>query len=372
MYSLLSFRVPVNNFISSSKNLAISSPVASHPLFKFGFHNYIVRTREALSTIIKKLESKKKFYNIVNNFELEIQDYTDSIQNLTQLYFNIKKNINYSDNFYKLWEILNIFNIITNEKINILIIESTVSNYDDSINKYIEKILNKDSSQYVITTNNNKSKNNMDLIITNYENTEQTNYLILLENLLKVLNSQKKNGNLIFKVFDTFTIINIKIIYILSSLYDQVYIYKPLISRASESEKFVICKNFKFENTKNLINDIEKIIEMSNDNKYVNDIFCELILPNDFVNSIKFINVKLVNIEQIQINEIIKYIKENNYFGDKYHTFKNNQIEATKWLLNMFFPPSANIAKNSKETLEKLFISSVEKNNLEKEKFINL
>jgi hypothetical protein len=109
-----------------------------------------------------------------------------------------------------------------------------------------------------------------------------------------------------------------------------------------------------------------------NSKNFVFDIFPDMNLPLEYLDKFKFINIKIANPQQIMINEIIKYIKENNYFGDKYHTFKNNQIEATKWWLNMFFPPSANIAKNSKETLEKLFISSVEKNNLEKDKFINL
>ena len=109
---------------------------------------------------------------------------------------------------------------------------------------------------------------------------------------------------------------------------------------------------------------------MGSENKYLNDIFVDFIVPTDFINAIKFINIKLVNIEQIQLNEIIKYIQENNYFGDKYHAFKNNQIAASKWWIETFYPVSANLAKESKETLDKLFNSYLEKNNLEKEKFV--
>ena len=211
----------------------------------------------------------------------------------------------------------------------------------------------------------------MELIVAN---SSDTNYITILSELLGILNCQEKNGNLVFKMFDTFNMTMVKIMYTLSSLYEQVYIYKPYTSRLSDSEKYIICKKYKYspddKNIKTLISDIEKIIEMSSGNKYLNDIFVDIEVPNDFINTIKFINIKLVNIEQIQVNEIIKYIQENNYFGDKYHTFKNNQIEASKWWVETFYPPTANIAKSSKETIDKLFNSYIEKNNSEKEKFI--
>jgi hypothetical protein len=93
-------------------------------------------------------------------------------------------------------------------------------------------------------------------------------------------------------------------------------------------------------------------------------------LPNDFINFLKFTNIKFVNQQQILINEIIKYIKDNNYFGDKYHEFRNQQIESTKWWLTHFYPPTNNLYINNKEKLSKLLKSTFEKNNLEKDKFI--
>lgn len=371
MYSLLTFKVPVNNTTPTSKELVFLTPCMVQPSFKLGYHYYITRTRETLINIIKKIESKKKFYNIVNNFELDIQDHNDTIQNLTKIYFNIKTD-SYSEDYYKIWEILSIFNIISNDKINVKVIDSSLSDCDKTISNYVNKILNKDSSK-INFSNKNKvlGKQKMELIIAN---SNDSDYIILLCELLEVLNSQEKKGNLVFKIFDIFSMINVKIIYILSSLYEQVYIYKPFTSRPSESEKFIICKNFKYntddKTIKNLISDLEKIIEMSKSNKYLNDIFVDFEVPSDFIDTIKFINIKLANIEQIQINEIIKYIQENNYFGDKYHIFKNNQIEASKWWIETFYPPTANIAKNNKETIDKLFNSYIEKNNLEKEKFI--
>lgn len=388
MYSLLTFKLPVNDIIPKSKDLAFLSPCASQPLFKLGYHYYISRTRETLINIIKKIESKKKFYNIVNNFEPEIQDYNDTIQTVTKIFFSIKSELN-SEDFYKIWEILNVFNIISNDKFNIGIMNTNLSNCDQAITQYINKILNKESSRINFSNieiqspqkidsilkmikDVSKSKKYMNLIVANSDN---NNYITYLGELLAILNCQDKNGSLIFKMFDTFNMVMVKIIYILCSLYEQVYIYKPYTSRPSESEKYIICKKYKYnpddKNIKSLVSDIEKIIEMSDDKKFLNDIFLDIEVPDDFINTIKFINIKLVNIEQIQVNEIIKYIQENNYFGDKYHTFKSNQINASKWWTELFLPPTVNVAKTNKETIEKLFNSYVDKNNLEKEKFVS-
>jgi hypothetical protein len=288
-----------------------------------------------------------------------------------------------------MWEILNIFNIVSNDKINVGIMNTNLSDCDKAVSNYIDKILNKESSKlnlsnieiqspqkldsiFKMIKDVSKSKKYMNLIVANSDNNNYTTYL---GELLATLNCQDKNGNLVFKMFDAFNMVMVKILYILSSLYEQVYIYKPFTSRPSESEKFIVCKKYKYnpddKNIKSLVSDIEKIIEMSEGNKFLNDIFLDIEVPTDFINTIKFINIKLVNIEQIQVNEIIKYIQENNYFGDKYHTFKNNQVEASKWWIETFYPPTANIAKTNKETIEKLFNSYIDKNNVEKEKFVS-
>ena len=56
---------------------------------------------------------------------------------------------------------------------------------------------------------------------------------------------QKINGHFIMKIFDIFTKTTVDIIYILSSLYKQVFIVKPYTSRLANSEKYIVCKYFK-------------------------------------------------------------------------------------------------------------------------------
>ena len=84
----------------------------------------------------------------------------------------------------------------------------------------------------------------------------------------------------------------------------------------------------------------------------------------------KLINIKIANREKIMINEIVKYIKENNYFGEKYHIYKQKQIDATKWRISNFYPPSNNLHVKNKEDLQKILDTSREKYYAEGSKFI--
>jgi hypothetical protein len=159
-------------------------------------------------------------------------------------------------------------------------------------------------------------------------------------------------------------------IYLLSSFYDHTYIYKPYFSRATDSEKYVVCKGFKYDQKKDSallnskITSLEKVLEQMNSNKFVFDIYPDMDLPTGYLHKFKFMNIKIANSQQIMINEIVKYIKENNYFGEKYHIFREKQIEATKWWVSNYFPPSNNLYEKNKEEIQKQLKLTQEKNNL--------
>ena len=69
------------------------------------------------------------------------------------------------------------------------------------------------------------------------------------------------------------------------------------------------------------------------------------------------------------INLIITYIKENNYYGDKFQMHRDAQISATKWWSRMFFPPSKNLYESNKEEVSKLIETVINKNNIDQTEF---
>ena len=205
---------------------------------------------------------------------------------------------------------------------------------------------------------------------------EQEGYMLILGEIVAALRVQAKDGHFVLKIFETFTIPSIKLIYLLSSFYEECYIYKPYFSRTSNSEKYVVCKGFKYDQKKDnkvlepKLKSLEKVLEDMNSLKYVFDIYPELVVPKEYLNRFKFMNIKIANPQQIMINDIVTYIKENNYYGEKYHTYREKQIEATKWWVANFYPPSNNLYEKNKEDLAKLMKTSMEKNDVEEGKFM--
>jgi hypothetical protein len=379
-YNIQVYKLPKNNnldiFIKTDK-LVINSPYENHPLFTLGYHYFIGRTRESMS-IIDKLDTKSEFYYVVNPFEAIIPNYDDSVNNLAKIY--LKQEIQSLD-FYKFWEMCLLFNIVEGTNLNIVLFKDYSKDYSKDINDgelqaiktYRQKFLEKQSKKDNFYREYKKNIT-ADLIIIN-NNLDKENIIIenLLKNIVDVLNCQNKKGNLILKLGDTYTMPTIKIIHLLTSLYKDCYLYKPFFSRSSDNEKYIICKNFDVNDVKKIIINLETIIKTIKLN-YITDIFIDISqeILQDIFNTIKVINIKLVNQQQIIINDIIKYIKENNYYGDKYHEYRNQQIDATQWWITNFLPPSENLYKTNKETFEKNIKLTIEKNNLEKEKFINL
>jgi len=369
-YNIQVYKLPRNNnldIFTKTDNLVINSTFENHPLFTLGYHYFIGRTRDAMN-IVDKLETKNEFYYVVNPFEHIVTNYDDNINNLIKIY--LKQEIE-SREFYKFWEMCFLFDVLDGENLEI-----TILNKDNdeikAIKLYREKFLEKQTKKDKYYKEYKKGIK-ADLIIINNISDKENKYVeTLLKQLIDILNCQNKKGNLILKFVDTYTVSTIKIIYLLTSLYKDCYLYKPYFSRPSDNEKYIICKNFDINNKELIISNLETILKSLKDN-YITDIFININndMLKDLYNTFKFINIKIVNQQQIIINDIVKYIKENNYYGDKYHEYRNQQIDASQWWITNFLPPSNNLYKVNKEYFEKNIKSTIEKNNLEKEKFIS-
>ena len=365
MQTLFVYKLPKTIINIFDADIAFStSPNLS--LISLGYHNFINRTQTTFKTIKSKIESTNEFYNIVLPYESNIPKYDDNIINLSKIYLKIDKDIDH--NFLIIWEILFLFDLINKKELSCLCLENEDFNF--GIKQYINKLTDIKKEKINNIKIKEKSKSNADLIVSNFSHEEEyNNYIVLLQELVIALKYQNSKGSLVIKLSGTYTLQTLKIIYILTSFYEESYIYKPFFSRLSSSDKYLICKNFKNKDDK-LSYNIEKII-VSYKDKYIFDIFLNLILPKEFINTFKFINIKLANILQIVLNDIIVYIKENNYFGDKYHAYKKKQIENTIFWITNFFPPSNNLFIKNKEDLDKTFKLILEKYNMEQTNFIS-
>ena len=209
------------------------------------------------------------------------------------------------------------------------------SKYFLSKHQNVKIITGKDKTGNLLNVDNlwfcyNNFKNSVDLITgdggfdfsTNFNQQEHLSVNLIFSQIVYALAMQKKGGMFILKIFDIFTQITIELLYILSSLYEKCYIVKPHASRCANAEKYIVCKNFKLDNTYDLI---KKFSEFFNDldDKPIYKIL-NIKLPYLYINKIEDINAIL---GQQQLENILStlHILDNNK-PDKLDTIKKNNI----------------------------------------------
>ena len=170
---------------------------------------------------------------------------------------------------------------------------------------------------------------------------EQEAYKLIFSQIVTALKLNKKGGNFVLKIFDTYTTVTLKYLELLKSLYKEVYITKPFTSRISNSEKYVVCIN--------LINkvsaaDIKKLEEMitlinKNDNYNMIEVFSDYNIDDKSIQLYKKINIELYNKQYVGMNNILTFVNLDNYNGVEYHNFLDKQIAASVYWNNTFLDP---------------------------------
>ena len=156
-----------------------------------------------------------------------------------------------------------------------------------------------------------------------FNNQEEMSLKLIFSQIVYAIIMQKKNGHFVLKIFDIFKFKTVELLFLLSNLYENIYIYKPHTSRVANSEKYIICKYFKANNN-NLKNELLKnyksiIGNIENIKSLFNKTF-----PNMFVNKIKEINA-IYGQQQIEnINNTLNLIRE--YLNLENLDFHNNDL----------------------------------------------
>lgn len=393
------YKLPKIQNIYSSEFQITKSNYILEPLISLGFYYYLHQSKDKMEILNNSEYKNKDFYLIVNNFEHKMNHSKNDIEYETIKYLNLSKQEQIlSRAFYKLWEIISKFKSLNYES-NIKtvhlaegpgsFVQATMLYRDKYFSKYSKKdqycaitLVNKDDKklnlnkkkiecftkdninryyQHRTSKNDNGDLTKLNVInnfvkevngkaefITadggffwkdeNYQ--EQEAFKLILGEIITALKIQKENGTFILKIFDIFTNITIKLICLLAEFYEDISIFKPFTSRISNSEKYIICEKFKnHKNYKYNIDKLEKLLEECNtlqENEYLCDIISNYTLQDELKEYILTINKELVNKQFIEINKIITYINNKNYFGDEYHKYKENQLKASKFWVSTF------------------------------------
>lgn len=178
-----------------------------------------------------------------------------------------------------------------------------------------------------------KHKHSMDFITADggfdfslsYKHQEHSILRLLLTQMMYALMCQKKGGHFVMKLFDIFTQGTIDIIYILNTFYSKVYICKPFTSRFANSEKYIVCKQFRYRNMDYMYDTFLDIFKVMEDNKdfclerilniSIHDIFVRKIENINSIfgqNQIEAINNTLMLIDHSKRMDMLDYYKRVN------------------------------------------------------------
>ena len=135
---------------------------------------------------------------------------------------------------------------------------------------------------------------------------------------------QKKNGNLIIKFFDTFTQMSLDLLFILSNVYNKVYFVKPNTSRYANSEKYIVCKGFRLEDSEELVKRLHSVFKTFPDKGNMKRIL-SIDIPYIFTSRVEEYNA-IFGQQQIEsITSTLNLIDNNKY--DRLDTMKKNNIQ---------------------------------------------
>jgi len=164
------------------------------------------------------------------------------------------------------------------------------------------------------------------------DNRDANKYVIEFVNILcYILTYQNVNGLCIIKVDSIFFKPMLDIIYLLTSMYEKVYIIKPNASNVLKNERFLICKNFLSDYSKtiennNILKNLKVILsEFNNCGNMVTSIFGSD-LPYYFLNKIEESNIINGQQQLEHFDHLVNTIKNKNR-DDKIETLKKNNIQ---------------------------------------------
>jgi hypothetical protein len=240
-----------NNIVNIEPSFGIENiyhiqPYISHSLFLYYYdlYKYIYHYKYGLS-LTNSYNEKNEIYNM---------HLFTRITNISNLFTEITFQNNTSS--YNILEVSRyILEHLPVSAIQILCISSVKEIYTDCLYKIRGENYANDNITYYEKINDNVmeniSKSKYDFIYLEIDDTSYSGYInSFIESIMVLMKSQNKNGISILKISHIFYKPIVDLIYIICSLYEEVYISKPNKYNDVTFDKYIICKSF-------IINDLQ-------------------------------------------------------------------------------------------------------------------
>jgi len=379
---MIYYVLPQIEFHIKNKNLKITfNKNQTNTTNKYSLKKYLSKIKSLIDKHIKDWDNIKKFTNAYEFIHTNIPNQKISVSKIKPI----------SRAFFKLIEIYNSHSIFTNNNpiktfhlaegpggfieatayirnnINdtyygMTLIDNNInipnwSKADNMLKKYpnIKIEYGKDHKGDLYNHQNliyckNRYKNSMNVITADggfdfsndYNNQEISAFRLIFTQVAYAITMQANGGTFILKIFDMFETSTLEILYLLSCFYNKIIISKPNTSRSANSEKYIVCKYFKYNNTDEISNkfiNILKIFETLDFKTY--SIFSILNIPIQSYYKTHLLEINAC-LSHVQIDNILNTIKIITHKDKKHekiqHLKSNNMQKCMNWCINNNIP----------------------------------
>lgn len=247
--------------------------------------------------------------------------------------FSVSKLKPNSNMFYDLYEIinnLNLFDIFANKSIKSLHISPNCEDSVDCYDMFREGFNDDIKTIYSNDIESDTPDNSFEYIF--FENivaSEHEYFISLIKNIIVMLKNQKYGGISIMKIKDILHKPVVDCLYMLSSLYEKVYIVKPSTNNITSLDRYIVCKNFQYNQSFRpylKLNAIKLVIFLKKlENKNITQIL-DTDIPCYFKNKIDDLNI-IIGQQQIEALDQIISIYKNKNKNDKIENIKKINIQ---------------------------------------------
>ena len=152
--------------------------------------------------------------------------------------------------------------------------------------------------------------------------------MILCECLCAIL-SLNDGGCFILKTFDLLTLPSFSVVQLLGTCFKEVLCTKPMSSRAANSEKYIICKNFSIRAASNIQRKLIEIIQNSEKEGWMKTFTEYFPCSDEIAFRVTLLNIATVMQQLYSINKTLMYIKHSSG-GSSYTHNTAKQISLAK------------------------------------------
>ena len=357
------FYLPNNNSIIKPSEIVLNT--IKHNDICFSLVESLKKNKNKINQIIDDWDKYKKYTNSYEFIHTQIPNTKISISKYKPL----------SRSYFKMVEIINTFKLLNNYNnaiktfhlaegpggfieaianmrknkndtyvgITLINKHSTIPNWNkckDVMKKHKNITLEygSDDTGDILSADNlsycfKKYKNSMDIITadggfdfsSDFNNQEKLACNLIFAEICFAILTQKKGGNFIIKFFDIFTLASVDLLYILSCFYTNIAITKPCTSRTANSEKYIVCENFKFDDTSAYYDTFHNIFSWYDLKKVYIGRLLNTVIPTIYLNKIKEVNYLFGQHQIENINTTIELILTK-HSSDKIDNLKKKNI----------------------------------------------